>query len=432
MSAKAIRVALIWNGTVLRELVSRSGKVTVGENRTNDFVITESSAPASHVLIEKDSDGFTLNLIPGMTGQITRGDKSESLEGKSGSISLGGDAKGRVEYAGLTFFFQFISPRVLVLPKASRAIPLTLLVTLWFSFVGQLTFVFVAQLLWDQELEEMEYEIPPQYLDIAGLDTLDEIDDDIEEEEEEVIDETTSARAAGEEGRFGEEDAEMEDSILPDHDGPLLDQIETTELGRALDQAIGQSGALSRVFDNNNLMAGIGQDFATAGEGDAFAVGRGAGGMGEVGGGRGGGGTGMGRVGGVGSIDAGGGRGVSANMGQRSQRAPRASVSRGRAEINGFLSREQIERVVRRHQRGIRYCYETALQDDPELEGRIVANWTVDLDGSVSRRSIESNSMGNRDVESCILREVGRMRFPEPDGGMVVVSYPFTFRGVRE
>jgi hypothetical protein len=40
--------------------------------------------------------------------------------------------------------------------------------------------------------------------------------------------------------------------------------------------------------------------------------------------------------------------------------------------------------------------------------------------------------MGNRDVESCLLREVGRMRFPEPDGGIVIVSYPFNFRGQAE
>ena len=123
---------------------------------------------------------------------------------------------------------------------------------------------------------------------------------------------------------------------------------------------------------------------------------------------------------------------MSANRGRRGQRAPRARVERGRASVSGFLSREQVERVVRRHHRGIRYCYERELQDDPELEGSIVVNFTIDIDGQVSRRSIESNTMGNRNVESCLLREVGRMRFPEPDGSMVVVSYPFSFRSVAE
>ena len=59
-------------------------------------------------------------------------------------------------------------------------------------------------------------------------------------------------------------------------------------------------------------------------------------------------------------------------------------MSRGRPNVNGFLSREQIERVVRRHSRGIRYCYERQLADDPSLGGRISVNWTIDLDGRVS------------------------------------------------
>jgi len=106
----------------------------------------------------------------------------------------------------------------------------------------------------------------------------------------------------------------------------------------------------------------------------------------------------------------------------------RASMELGRPSSEGYLSRDQIERVVRRHARGIRYCYERELQDDADLEGRIVVNWTINLDGHVSRRSIESNDMGTRDVENCLLREVGRMRFAEPDGGLVLVRYPFSFR----
>lgn len=208
--------------------------------------------------------------------------------------------------------------------------------------------------------------------------------------------------------------------------------IDPTRLGRAMDEAIAQSGALNRIFEGNDLMTGIGSDFATAGEGDAFVVGRGSGGLGMRGTGRGGGGEGFGRVHGVGTIDTGGGRGVSANMGRRGQPAPRARVERGRASVEGVLSREQIERVVRRHSRGIRYCYERELQDNAELEGAIVVNFTIDLDGQVGSRSIESDSMGNRTIQSCLLREFGRMRFPEPDGGVVVVSYPLTFRGVTE
>ena len=80
----------------------------------------------------------------------------------------------------------------------------------------------------------------------------------------------------------------------------------------------------------------------------------------------------------------------------------------------------------------IRYCYERELQNDAELGGRISVNWTIDLEGRVSSASVVENSMGSRDVESCIIREVRRMRFDQPDGGMVVVTYPFTFRAEGE
>lgn len=267
------------------------------------------------------------------------------------------------------------------------------------------------------------------YETVAMIETEEE--QELAEEELPAEEESTSAAAAEEEGVFGE--PELEDpSIVPDHEGPLIDQLQTTELGRALDQALTESGTLQSIFQQNDLTTGFGQDFATAGEGDAFVVGRGTGGMGIRGTGRGGGGDGFGRVHGVGDIDTGGGRGVSAGLGRREQRAPRAHVERGTAEVNGFLSREEIERVVRRHSRGFRYCYERELQDDPELAGQITVNWTIDLDGTVSRSSIEENTMDNRNVESCVLREVRRMRFPEPDGGMVVVRYPFTFRSSQD
>jgi len=103
-------------------------------------------------------------------------------------------------------------------------------------------------------------------------------------------------------------------------------------------------------------------------------------------------------------------------------------MSRGNPNINGFLSREQIERVVRRHSRGITYCYERELQNNDDLAGRISVNWTIGLDGRVQSASVVENSMGNRNVESCVLQEVRRMRFDEPDGGMVVVTFPFSFR----
>ncbi len=242
--------------------------------------------------------------------------------------------------------------------------------------------------------------------------------------------ETESKKAGGEEGKFGEPD-KTEESKLPDHDGPLVEELQNTELAKAFD-SLSDNSQLQAIFQNNDLMAGVGQDFATAGEGDGMVVGRGSGGMGMSGNGKGGGGFGAGRVHGVGNLDTGGGKGTGAGLGRRGAKGPKAAIT-GRARVqNGFLTAEQIEKVVRRHKSAIKYCYERELVNDAKLGGRIGVQWTVGLDGKVVTASVSENTMGNRNVESCILSEVNKMRFDQPDGGMVVVAYPFTFRSAEE
>lgn len=414
-------------------LPSDRANVTLGERRSNTFVLSGEGVPAEHRLFSRADDGYDLTLLRGMTGKLTLADEEKSAEDLTGrTLRVVPGDWGVLYLHGVALFFQFVADDARVKKWGlfgALSGSGTLASAIWFSLVVQLVFVVVARLIWDEELSRADYELDDRFVRILASAPPEEV---IDVEEEQAAIETTSARAGGEEGEFGDEEAELEDPILPDHDGPLVDELDETELGRAFEAAIAQSGALSRMFQQNTLDYGFGQDFATAGEGDAFVMGRGSGGLGIRGAGRGGGGQGFGRAQGVGDIDTGGGRGVSANLGRRGQRAPRARVERGRASVNGFLSREQIERVVRRHTRGIRYCYERELSDDPELEGQITVNWTIDLDGRVSRRSVESNTMDGSSVETCLLREVSRMRFPEPDGGMVVVRYPFTFRGVRE
>ncbi|TVQ95271.1 MAG: hypothetical protein EA398_18190 [Deltaproteobacteria bacterium] len=94
---------------------------------------------------------------------------------------------------------------------------------------------------------------------------------------------------------------------------------------------------------------------------------------------------------------------------------------------SGFLTREQIESIIRRHSSGLRYCYERELLEEPYLEGRITVRWNIELDGRVSAATAIENTMGSKAVESCLLSEVGRMRFDRPNGGRVNVTYPFTF-----
>lgn len=430
MSNKLLRVALVWNGTVINERVLRKPeKVWVGSDKEGllspypMFVLPNTDR--SLLFDPSGEQSYSLTLLPGMGGLVTIGDQEKDVASLGGGTTISPGDWGVLTLGDSSLFFQWVDDEgAIVGASPLSTIDYNLASTVLVAAFVHLLLLLFAFVTWDPTLQRGDFDIPDRFVRILAQ----EPPDILEEEEEDVPDETMSEAAAGEEGEFGDPDDETE-TELPDHDAPLVDQLETPELGRAFDAAIAESGALTSLFAQNDSFANqFGADFATAGEGDAFNVGRGAMGLGGAGSGSGGGGFGEGRVGGVGSLDTGGGRGQGAALGRRQARAPEARVERGTPNVSGFLTREQIERVVRRHSRGIRFCYERELQSDPSLGGRISVNWTIGLDGRVNAQSVVENTMGNRSVESCILREVSRMRFDEPDGGMVNVTYPFTFR----
>lgn len=423
--SKVLRVALVWQGTVLQERSVRSGSITVGGDRKASFNAPSSGEDSIDTLFSGSGSSFTLTPFAGMTGMVTIGGKQQAVAG-GGSLNVSPGDWGVLNLGEVSFYFQWVEDDAAAIPFLSGAFDFNMASTITISAAVHLG-LYILSALWPTPPRSQTFEIPDRLAARLLVDAdLNAVEDMVEEDA--PIDESTSKAAGGEEGRFGEEDAEVEDSVLPDHDGPLVEELQTTELGRAMDAAIGASGALTSVFGASDMMGNtFGADFATAGEGDIMIVGRGSMGLGMRGTGRGGGGDGLGRVHGVGDIDTGSGRGQGASLGGRGERERTARVSTGTPQVNGFLSREQIERVVRRHRRGLQYCYERELQNDPSLSGRVSVNWTIDLEGRVSAASVTENTIGNRNVESCVLEEVRRMRFDQPDGGQVVVTYPFTF-----
>ncbi len=127
----------------------------------------------------------------------------------------------------------------------------------------------------------------------------------------------------------------------------------------------------------------------------------------------------------IGSLGVGPGQKVS--LGSKKIRRVRASINLGGGRISGSLAGEVIRRVVKMNIRGIKYCYEKELKSNPKLSGKIVVLFTIGTTGRVMRARIQSTTMHNENVESCILRMISRWRFPRPEKGSVTVSYPFIF-----
>lgn len=100
--------------------------------------------------------------------------------------------------------------------------------------------------------------------------------------------------------------------------------------------------------------------------------------------------------------------------------------------ILGALSREAIAEVFRVNNSKLRYCYERQLVQQPDLSGKVVVKFVIAKDGSVSSANIKQSDPDLEVVGDCMTKQIARFRFPEPTGGgIVIVSYPFTFTTER-
>lgn len=151
--------------------------------------------------------------------------------------------------------------------------------------------------------------------------------------------------------------------------------------------------------------------------------------------------NGVGRVGGAGEgtvhlaaiagsthrADYGSGLGVLAP--RESHRVPVCRCG-GLGEVVGSLSRAVVRRVIRRHHNEILHCYERSLLTRPELDGRVMTRFLIAPEGKVIGASVMESSLTHAETEACVTSVLRRMTFPETDGGIVRVNYPFEFRAV--
>ena len=59
---------------------------------------------------------------------------------------------------------------------------------------------------------------------------------------------------------------------------------------------------------------------------------------------------------------------------------------------------------VRTRLGAIKACYERALKRNPTLSGKVVIHWTITQAGTVSGVDVESDTLGDAEVASCINR----------------------------
>lgn len=177
-------------------------------------------------------------------------------------------------------------------------------------------------------------------------------------------------------------------------------------------------GALADVLSGSGVAAGLDQALSDVGgvvvatRGMDVTTGRGAGGAQSAG---------------IGDLSGAAGEGRNLGLGDKAKKQISAEVKTASFTSQGSLSADSIRAVVERNIRGVKACYEKALTQQPDLQGKVVVKFTIGPEGKITEFSIEESTMGNKEVEGCILSRLRRWEFPKPDQGPVTVSYPFIF-----
>jgi len=151
----ALRVALIWHGTIMKEVClqtpSEAKGISIGESLRNTFVISGDGMPNSVDLFRRTQFGYVLRLLPGMSGAVTLNGEERRLDdvGHDTCYVSPGDS-GLVHLAGVSFFFQFVRPEHKPAHQPLlRPIDGLLVSSLWASLIAQVLFVIAVQLFWD-------------------------------------------------------------------------------------------------------------------------------------------------------------------------------------------------------------------------------------------------------------------------------------------
>ncbi|MFU8804309.1 MAG: AgmX/PglI C-terminal domain-containing protein [Bradymonadaceae bacterium] len=448
-----LRVALVWNGTIYQEKsFSQTSEpiVTLGDEESNLFTIPAPGLPAVFPMFERTPDGYKLRFTDKLEGSVhldeeeydvedlissNRSTKVETVNTESGSattyeINLRFGDWGVLSLGKVNIFFQLLEKSDKV---AGRGVKGTfegvLVLMLFMASIAHVIFLLICFLAFDPRAEFDDLDNYDRFVRFL----VDDVEDPLEEEEvDEPEEDTTGKKAGEEEGEFGDPDEDIPESKIPKHDAEMVDEIDVKNIGlnKALGSELLGAGPLKNIFgDSEGFDATM--DVAMSGEGGDLVVGRGAGGMGMRGVGKGGGGEGFGRIGGLGKVDTGGGKGTGAKIGKKKARKVEPKLSTGTPQVGDFCDAANIRSVVGARSNAIRYCFERELQTNPSLSGQITAQWTIGLDGAVSRASVASSTMNNNTVEGCIVRVIQRMRFEKPDGGMCVINYPFVFSGIE-
>lgn len=143
---KVLRVALVQSGRVIEErIIPRGAPVTVGPDERSTFVISAPGVTASRAILVYRSDGYVIEVLPGMSGRIALATGIVDIASRGESIRLDDEARGKISLGDATLLFHFIAPPI---AATKPALPLSVRQSLldhldWkTTFIAAFSFLF--------------------------------------------------------------------------------------------------------------------------------------------------------------------------------------------------------------------------------------------------------------------------------------------------
>jgi outer membrane biosynthesis protein TonB len=448
---KILRIGIIQGGRIVEErLVRKRENITIGQSAKNMFVVPSDALPRNWLLFQVSGNQYIAHFSEGMDARIAVGNEIISLaqlkqtgkiqkKGASFELPLDDRSRGKITLADMTILFQFVTPPI---PQPRPQLPASVRGSVtsdldWFftiiaaiSFLVHLSLViYLRNVDWPRkpdieavpdrfvQMVKKPEEKKPEEKKVEKVEKVEEKKPEKKKEEAVAKKEEKKEISPEEAAKRAEEKARQD----AERRARLAEQVKSTGLLKLLGANTGESGSIADVLgkgdvDRNQEEAfkGVGGVGVASGNDQLRGIKSGGSGSGRV--------ASVGGLRGGGSI-AGGGTGEAA-----AEKKVSGSVKSEAPAVDGELDPAMVAKEVRTRLGAIKACYERALKRNPTLSGKVVIHWTITQAGTVSGVDVESDTLGDAEVASCIKALVARWRFPAPSGGSVDVSFPFVFQ----
>jgi hypothetical protein len=416
---------------------------TIGASPTADAPAPSEVLGAKDMaLVTKWGTGFLVNVTPGMSGDVAVGGKvyrlADYLAGRGTNFALPPDGRARIECGAMSF----------QLAHATAAAPLPRRWLAWRWSEQRFTLgAFLGLALFMM----MIFAIPPEGTSVStnfeGMTRVFVPFDLMAKQLPEVADFLAKQPKAGQgeagkahvgkSGKMGDPNSKKAAgryAIKGDgkdmHLGKeqAAERIRTTGFLAVLGKAAGSQ--FTSIFGRDTAVGDAQEDIMGNLLAADFGNGYGVRGLGLTGTGYYGGGAGLATIG-IGNYNTlGGGYGHDRAVGGLGRKVQHkiAGVTIGKVTTRGALDKEIIRRIVRAHMNEVKYCYDQELVRNKDLAGRVSVQFVISGIGQVISSFVQSTTMNNVRVESCVVGAIKRWSFPKPEGGgIAIVSYPFNF-----